>query len=143
MSLLSSFLFAGRCLNKYLIRRRQEKGKIFDYLILVCEKKDAQRVTEKLLINQYGPLKLSGIVLADITTGSETFSQLPKQISGIPIVAVQDTMMEYFRTHVVDDVMLYLKTKNVTDLAKQLVIMGINVHGVYSIREVPNILHKI
>ena len=121
-------LFAGRCLNKYLIRRRQEKGKIFDYLILVCEKKDAQRVTEKLLINQYGPLKLSGIVLADITTGSETFSQLPKQISGIPIVAVQDTMMEYFRTHVVDDVMLHLKTKNVTDLAKQLVIMGINVH---------------
>ena len=121
-------LYAGRCLNKYLIRRRQERGKTSDYLVLVCEKKDAKRVAEKLLINQYGPLKLSGIVLADITTGSEAFSQLPKQISGVPVVAVQDTMMEYFRTHVVDDVMLHLKTENVTDLAKQLVIMGMNVH---------------
>ena len=121
-------LYVGRCLNKYLIRRRQERGKTSDYLVLVCEKKDAKRVAEKLLINQYGPLKLSGIVLADITTGSEGFSQLPRQISGIPVVAVQDTMMEYFRTHVVDDVMLHLKSENVTDLAKQLVIMGMNVH---------------
>lgn len=121
-------LYIGRCLNKYFIRRRQEKGKIFDYLILVCEKKDVERVVDKLLINQYGPLKLSGVILADVTTDSEEFVKCPKKVNGIPVVAVQDTMMEYFRTHVVDDVMLHLKTQNVTALAKQLVIMGINVH---------------
>ena len=121
-------LYVGRCLNKYLIRRRQEKGKIFDYLILVCEKKDVERVVDKLLINQYGPLKLSGVILADVTTNSEDFAKCPKKVNGVPVVAVQDTMMEYFRTHVVDDVMLHLKTQNVTALAKQLVIMGINVH---------------
>lgn len=121
-------LYVGRCLNKYLIRRRQEKGKIFDYLILVCEKKDVERVVDKLLINQYGPLKLSGVILADVTTDSEDFAKCPKKVNGVPVVAVQDTMMEYFRTHVVDDVMLHLKTQNVTALAKQLVIMGINVH---------------
>ena len=121
-------LYVGRCLNKYLIRRRQEKGKIFDYLILVCEKKDVERVVDKLLINQYGPLKLSGVILADVTTNSKDFAKCPKKVNGVPVVAVQDTMMEYFRTHVVDDVMLHLKTQNVTALAKQLVIMGINVH---------------
>lgn len=117
-------LYAGRCINKTWIRRRQ----VSDYLILVCEESDAKRITEKLLRNQYGPLKLSGIVLADVTTKSKSFSQIPKKIGEIPVVAVQDTMMEYFRTHVVDDVMLHLKAVNVTDLAKQLVTMGINVH---------------
>lgn len=121
-------VYIGRCLNKFLIRRRKEKGKLSNYLVLVCEQKDAKRVIDTLLINQYSPIKLSGVILADITKNSQDYESLPNTISKIPIVAVQDDMMDYLRTHVVDNVLIHLRTQDVTELAKQLVIMGINVH---------------
>ena len=111
-----------------MIRRRKKKGKLSNYLVLVCEQKDAKRVIDTLLINQYSPIKLSGVILADITKNSQDYESLPNTISKIPIVAVQDDMMDYLRTHVVDNVLIHLKTQDVTELAKQLVIMGINVH---------------
>lgn len=116
-------MYGTRYLLKCHLRREREKGKIVNYLFLVCRRDDAERIVKKLLINQYSTLKLSGIVLSD---GSRW--EIGTKINKIPVVATKETMMEYFRTHVVDDVLLHLKTENVTKLAETLVKMGIAVH---------------
>lgn len=127
-------VYSIRYLLKYALHRKRKKGKIVNYLFLVCDQKDVERVVKKLLINQYSTWKLVGIVLVDSSSDfiNESFEEkkemIGKRICGIPVVATKETMMEYFRTHVVDDVLLHLKTENVTTLAETLVEMGIAVH---------------
>ncbi len=128
-------VYVMRYVLKYGLYRKRKKGKMTHYLFLVCMKKDAERVVRKLLINQYGIWKLAGIVLIDTPrkTSKENIPYIEKReietkICGVPIVATKETMMEYFRTHVVDDVLLHLKSEDVTKLAEILVEMGIAVH---------------
>ncbi|MCI6677121.1 MAG: sugar transferase [Clostridiales bacterium] len=116
-------IYAERYIIKYSIHRKQKKGKIVNYLYVVCMKDDAERLTKRLLINQYYTWKLSGIILLD---GKE--EEIGNTIRNIPIVATKKSMMEYFRTQVVDDVLLHIKIEEVAEIAKTLVQMGIEVH---------------
>lgn len=116
-------IYIERYIIKYNIHRKQKKGKIVNYLYVVCMKDDAERLTKRLLINQYYTWKLSGIILLD---GTE--EEIGNKVRNIPIVAIKKTMMEYFRTQVVDDVLLHIKIEEVAEIAKTLVQMGIEVH---------------
>lgn len=114
-------MYGTRIIGKFYIREKTEHTKNYEYLLLVTKRALVQTSTEKLLSHEYGSQKLKGIVIIDADiTGT--------QVLGVPVVAGYDTMLEYARTNVVDQVLVNIYDSRTDEIANRFLEMGVTVH---------------
>ncbi len=112
-----------RCIRKYMVRRSLRSQEHRDELLVVTTKERAQSCLEGLSTDQYQPYHVVGLVLLD--GGERSW-----KVQDIPVVANLDSVTEYVRTNVVDEVLIDTdwQSPEVEELANQLLDMGIVVH---------------
>ncbi len=111
-----------RCLWKRVVRRRMLADVAKTSLIVVSEMATVEDCLSEIAHTPYMEFKVNGVVVIDEDmTGQE--------IQGIPVVANADTMFEYLRTSVVDEIFLDGNSKaSEESLARRLVEQGLTVH---------------
>ncbi len=112
-----------RCIRKRMVRRNLRSREHRDELLVMTTKEGARNCLAGLSIDQYQPYHVTGLVLAD---GDER----SWEIEGVPIVANLDSVMDYVRTNVVDEVLIDVswQVPEVEDLVNQFLEMGLIVH---------------
>lgn len=121
---------------KKIIRSRHNKKEKLDRLLVITNRLQAEKCLKKLNNMSYQAFTIIGIVLLD---GSEDI----KEISGTPVVAYENSMMEYVRLNVVDQVLIQMNEslEGLNKIANQFLDMGIVVH--ISLEEtLENLPHK-
>ena len=117
---IATYLF--RVTWKRIIRRRKLRDLNKSSLIVVAESSTIEHCLSEIAHSPYNEFAVIGAVVVDKDmTGQE--------IQGVPIIASADTMFEYLRTNVVDEVFLDGNTRaSEENLAERLVEQGIIVH---------------
>ena len=118
------FVWVGRVILKKVLFRYAVQEKNLSYLLVITVKDMAEQTIEKLQMNKFSHYKINGLAIVD---DAENLSE----IKCIPIVAGQDTLMEYIRTNAVDRAFVSLPGTPHDDielLTERLVDMGITVH---------------
>ncbi len=112
-----------RCIRKFMVRRSLLSKEHRSELLVLTTKDRADQCIQGLLTIDYQPFHIFGIALLD---ADETGSQ----IQDIKVVADADSVLEYVRTQVVDEVLLDVgQQSDVVDaLVSQFLDMGIVVH---------------
>ncbi len=114
--------YLGRVCWRRVIRRRKLKDVNKSSMIVVTEAENACHCLSEIAHNKYTDFKVQGVVVID-----EDFSG--QSIQGIPVVATADTLFEYLRTNVVDEIFMDGNTRSSEELlASRLVEQGLTVH---------------
>lgn len=114
-------MYASHCLLKYNIRKAANDASNSEYLLLVTKKDLVEGNVRRLTMNEYSTLKLRGIVVVDEDMTGQ-------KVQGIPVVANYDSMFEFARKNVVDEVLLNVRDNRIEELTNQFLEMGITVH---------------
>ncbi len=112
-----------RCIRKFMVRRSLSSREHRSELLVLTTKDQAEKCLQGLLTIEYQPFHVFGVALLD---ADETGSQ----IEDIKVVADADSVLEYVRTHVVDEILLDVDQQSVAvdELVSQFLDMGIVVH---------------
>lgn len=112
-----------RFLLKKLVRKKLLKSNKLARLVVFTNDKLAKNCIEELKSIEYQPFIVSGIVLIDKNKNG-------KYIEEIPIVADRDSMLEYVRLNVVDQVLFHVESfsDDIKNIMDQLLKMGVIVH---------------
>ena len=112
-----------RFIWKKVIRSRMGKGSRQASLLVITSIEQAQSCVKKLNSEEYQGFVVSGLILVDET-------EIGGMVEGIPVVANRETLIDYVRLNVVDQVLIQSKDnlEDVQKLAKELLEMGIVVH---------------
>ena len=115
-----SYVF--RCCWKRVIRRRMLHDVNKASLIVVSESSTVNACLSELAHSPYMEFKVKGVAVIDQDMTGQT-------IQGIPVVASINTLFEYLRANVVDEVFLDGNTRSREEfLAGRLVEQGLTVH---------------
>lgn len=114
-------IYISHVLLKFNLRKKAKDVNNSVYMLLVTKKALANDNVEKLLMNEYSTLKLRGIVIIDENMVGQT-------VRGVPVVADHDSMFEYARKNVVDEILLNVRDERIEELTNQFLKMGITVH---------------
>lgn len=115
-----SYIF--RCGWKRVIRRRMLQDVNKTSLVVVAESNTVDACLAELAHSPYYEFKVNGVAVVDKDMTGQV-------IQGIPVVASADTLFEYLRTNVVDEVFLDGNTRaSEESLAGRLVEQGLTVH---------------
>ena len=116
------FTYLLRVVWKRFIRRRKLLDVNKSSMIVVAESTTVDHCLSEIAHSPYTEFKVEGVAVVDVDmTGQE--------IQGIPVIASADTLFEYLRTNVVDEVFLDGNTRaSEESLAGRLVEQGLTVH---------------
>lgn len=116
------FTYLFRVIWKRFIRRRKLLDVNKSSMIVVAESTTVDHCLSEIAHSPYTEFKVEGVAVVDVDmTGQE--------IQGIPVIASADTLFEYLRTNVVDEVFLDGNTRaSEESLAGRLVEQGLTVH---------------
>ncbi len=116
------FTYLFRVIWKRFIRRRKLLDVNKSSMIVVAESTTVEHCLSEIAHSPYTEFKVEGVAVVDVDmTGQE--------IQGIPVIASADTLFEYLRTNVVDEVFLDGNTRaSEESLAGRLVEQGLTVH---------------
>ncbi|MCR5416176.1 MAG: sugar transferase [Pseudobutyrivibrio sp.] len=116
------FSYLLRVLWKRVIRRRKLLDKNKTSMIVVAESTNVEHCLSEIAHSPYTEFKVEGVVVVDKDmTGQD--------IQGIPVIASADSLFEYIRTNVVDEIFLDGNTRaSEENLAGRLVEQGLTVH---------------
>ncbi len=118
--LFLSYMF--RCGWKRVVRRRMLKDVNKTSLIVVSESATVEEVLTELAHSPYMEFKVNGVAVIDKDMTGQV-------IQGVPVVASIDTVFEYLKANVVDEVFLDADTRNREEsLVTRLVEQGLTVH---------------
>ena len=116
------FTYLLRVTWKRVIRRRKLRDLNKTSLVVVAESTTIEHCLSEIAHSPYTEFTVVGAVVVDKDMTGQ-------QLQGIPIVASADTLFEYLRTNVVDEVFLDGNTRaSEENLAERLVEQGITVH---------------
>lgn len=121
----SGLSIIAHILWKELIRRRFGDENYRNHLLIVTKREYLQSCINRLAKDPYGMMKIVGILLLEDVDLEE---DKEREVDGIPIVGTKNQLFLYCKSHVVDDVLFYLKDENVEELTEKLVDMGTVVH---------------
>ncbi len=109
-------------LKKYLKRNDRKKSKLRS-VIVITSSEIAGKTLATIKEHQYGDFTLTGVAVLDQR-------QIGEQIEGIPVVADGDSVLDYIKSHVVDEVFINLpKDIKLSDtLLRSCIDMGVTVH---------------
>ena len=105
--------------NFLLHRRRGERN--MQVMLLITDSEKAEELVAKIQKNEYGVTRLAGVILLDRSATGET-------VAGIPVVADRDTMYEYARQNVVDEILFNTTQADRDSYVERFLFMGITVH---------------
>ena len=115
-----SYVF--RCLWKRVVRQRMLKDVNKSSLIIVADSDTVDECLSELAHSPYMEFKVNGVAVMDKDMSGQ-------EIQGVPVVANADTLFEYLRTNVVDEVFLDGNTRSgEQNLAARMVELGLTVH---------------
>ena len=116
-------MIALRCIWKHVVRSKLNKPENQSQLLVVSTVSQAEACIAGLQRDRYQPFHIAGMVLMDK-------AQKNASIGGVPIVADADSLMEYVRLHVVDQVLIQAgqATDKIRAMADQFLDMGVVVH---------------
>lgn len=116
-----------RCLYKHFLRRRVYNGARQDCILLVTPQDKVKEFVDALTNTKISMVKPVGIVLLDDEAG-EAGALDVKELYGIPVVGDKNSIYEYARTNVVDEVLLYIGSAEAAEITQTFNSMGITVH---------------
>ncbi len=105
---------------KEFLRKRKVNEWKKQYLLLVTDSDQANDLIRQIRENEFGVTRLYGVILLDK-------SAVGSQIDGIPVVAGRETMYEYAKMHVVDEVLISTRLPY-EEILDGFACMGITVH---------------
>lgn len=116
------FTYIARFLWKRVIRKRIRKGVGLPYMLVVTYKSCAHNVVEKFRKRMYNSFNMAGLVIID-----EDMAGTP--VGKYNVVCNMDDLIEYLRTHVVDDVLWNAEySQTYRREIRTMIYMGISVH---------------
>ncbi len=119
MFILSYFV---RVMWKRVIRRRKLLDVNKSTMIVIAESGTVDRCLSEIAHNPYTDFKVNGVCIIDE-------DRVGHRIQGIPVVATADSVFEYLRTNIVDEVFIDGNSRNgAASLASTLVEQGMTVH---------------
>ncbi len=114
--------YTFRVIRKRRIRRKMLMDVNKTSLIVVAESSTAEACLAELAHSPYMEFAVKGVAVVDKDMTGQT-------IEGVPVVATADTLFEYLRTSVVDEIFLDGNTRaSEESLAARLVEQGLTVH---------------
>ena len=115
------FMFGIRTIRKkYLCRINIKTGKL-NRMLLVADLKHAKKLIEGLKTYNYSSFYVEGLVILDQDMQGD-------KIDDIPVVANADTMYEYVKEHVVDEVFIGSGDERLGEITDRFLAMGVMVH---------------
>ena len=110
-----------RCIRKaYLCKANLKTGKL-NCMLLVTDKKHAKRLVEGLQTYNYSSFYLKGMVILDEDMAGD-------RVSDVPVVANKETMYDYVKEHVIDEVFIGSGSEELGKITDKLLSMGVMVH---------------
>jgi len=114
--------YISRVLWKRFIRRRKLLDVNKSSMIVVAESTTVDHCLSEIAHSPYTEFKVEGVAVVDE-------DMVGQEIQGIPVIASADSLFEYLRTNVVDEVFLDGNTRaSEESLAGRLVEQGLTVH---------------
>lgn len=112
-----------RLIWKRIIRSRLNRKEKRDKLIVITNRAQAERCIKRLNNMSYQAFAITGLVVIDENSDAS-------YVCGIPVIANKDTMMEYIRLNVVDQILIQMNStaEGIKELADRFLDMGIVVH---------------
>ncbi|MBU5305032.1 sugar transferase [Eubacterium callanderi] len=109
-------------LKKYLKKRNRKKSKLRS-VIVVTSSQIVEKTLTTIKEHQYGDFTLTGVALLDQ-------NQIGEAIEDIPVIADNQTLLDYIKCHVVDEVFINLpkRIKLSDTLLNGCIDMGVTVH---------------
>lgn len=135
-------MYLLRVLNKLRVRKQLQREERQSSVFLVCDSASLEDTVEELLGRKYRDYRLSGILLADEETadsvtaakdpGAESAQGLypDDEYRGIPVVRNTDSVAEYAKNHVIDEMFINLpqSSRQTAPITADALSMGIVVH---------------
>ncbi len=113
-------MYVFRCIRKYFLKKRNVGEKGSTHTLVICSRARAEKNVDNLKAFSYAGVKLVGLAITDESLVGE-------DIRGVQVVADKDTVLEYVRTNVVDEVLISAEAA-ATPLYEDLLMMGVVVH---------------
>ena len=113
-------MYTVRSVRKYILKKRNVGEKGSTHMLVICNKSRAETNVDNLKAFSYAGVKLVGLAIMDQ-------SMIGEDIRGVQVVADKDTVLEYVRTNVVDEVLMSAEAA-ATPLYEDLIMMGVVVH---------------
>lgn len=115
-----------RCIWKNVIRHSRRNNDNSRSLILITNQKDAEEFVNTFCKNNYENIKINGMVILDA-------DKKGMEINGVPVISNSDEILEYLRTHWVDEVFVnidisFQETEAIENILEKCMEMGITVH---------------
>ena len=131
LNLLITYFF--RAVIKAVIHERFRKSNNKTHIIIVCFRENAVKIYEQIMASNSGSIQVDRFMLLDQ-------EKRLTPIEGVKIMYRQE-MQEFLRTHIVDEVYIGSKAKDVGKLINWFLSMGVIVHIMTDVfvHEVPNV----
>ena len=110
-----------RIIYKQFLRKRVYSDAKQDCVLIISPREHVNELVEAFTDTKLSMVRPVGVVLLNDTAKE-------KEIRGIPVVGDHDNIYEYARTNVVDEVLLYVSSADVSDITQTFNSMGITVH---------------
>lgn len=120
--LMILFMFAFRIVFKRIIRLRKHDDSTKSKMLIIADSSTIQHCLGQLVSSEYVEYKVVGCAIIDK-------NWVGKKIQGVPVIGDCDSVFEYIRTHVVDEVFIDGKNRYSEELlAERLADLGCTVH---------------
>lgn len=106
--------------KRYLLHKKINPRKL-QRMLLVTNSSRVEMLVRRIRQREFGATRLTGIVLLDRRAAGD-------QIQDIPVVADKESMYEYAKVHVVDEVLIDAEVTDMETAIEGFVDMGITVH---------------
>ena len=115
------FMYAVRCCRKKILRSHKNDPRGKSCMMLVAEYEDIAQLVHVFASMPYKSYILEGAASLDTNSIGE-------KIEDVPIVADKESMYEYAKSHVVDDILIVYSGRKLPDIIRRFTAMGITVH---------------
>ncbi len=117
----TALMFLVRSVRKRMIQRGRRHGKNRERMLVLSDEKHAEHIVTDLKNSMYSERLIEGVVVTDADlTGQE--------IAGVPVVANRESMYEYVKTNVIDEVFIRFSNDDIRDMTERFLSMGVMVH---------------
>lgn len=130
-------MYSIRVLWKAGIKKRGMQGNGRRSMLLVCAKEDAKEIIRTIHENEYGMIRLTGLILTEVNGKT-------KEIEGVPVVASgRDQALSYIKRNWVDEVFVKQQKDNaeLDAFINTCMEMGVTVH--LKIAKLVNMNHQV
>lgn len=111
-------VYVVRCLRKKYLCKTKENTNKLSYMLLVTDYANASKYISGLKSYNYSPFSVRGVVIEDR-------DMVGQKIDGVEVVANSETMYDYVKNNVIDEVFFAVSTSDVSEKVNRILNMGV------------------